>query len=121
MVFGCEGESVCPIDGPQSSVCQNRLRTDDDLSREITPQFKKTYFEVTVSRSSVVLHTLLTRDITANMAASVITVVSMPAFDRLVAISCPWWKEEDKYYNYILSSKSTFSCFISMSTDFLVY
>lgn len=44
------------------------------------------------------------------MAASVITVVSMPAFDRLVAISCPWWKvsKEDKNYNYILTSKSTF-------------
>lgn len=39
--------------------------------------------------AAVILRTLLTRDMTANMAASAITVVSMPALERLVAILCP--------------------------------
>lgn len=44
---------------------------------------------------------------TANMAASAITVVSMSAFERLVAISCPWSKinKEDKNYNNLLSKQ----------------
>lgn len=54
---------------------------------------------MTVSKSSAVLNTLLTRDMTANMAASVITVVSMSALERLVAISCPWVGGEQKKMN----------------------
>lgn len=52
--------------------------------------------DTTVSKSLVVSQTLLTRDMTANMAASAITVVSMLALERLVAISWPWWKANSR-------------------------
>ena len=47
---------------------------------------------------------------TANIAASAITVVSMPASERLVAISCPCW-EVKKICEIIFNlSNTTLSC-----------
>lgn len=95
VMLGSQGQRVRPVNGPQATVCQNRLRPNDDLKRD-PHAGQLTRSDLTVFKSPVTLITLLTRDMTANMAASGMTVVSMPAFERLIAISCPWL-EANKY------------------------
>ena len=57
--------------------------------------------------------TLLTRDITANIAASGITVVSISACERLVAILCPCGEQRhDKFVEGLESHQQSQECSI---------
>lgn len=91
-MFRCKGKRVRSINCPQTSVCQDRLRTNNDLKAENC--WRDSSAPIALLASVLILRTLLTRDMTANMAASAITVVSMPDLERLVAILCPCKKSK---------------------------
>lgn len=90
MMLGSQSQSMCAINCPQTSVSQNRLCADDDLKIiQHTHTYKINYLPDFKNEKPASHFTLLTRDITAKMAASGMTVVSMSSLERLVAISCP--------------------------------
>lgn len=75
-----------PEDRFQGPKCSFSNGARNLLTVDLTRQEKETRIPELVIP---VPPTLLTLDITAKMAASVMTVVSIPALDKLTAISCP--------------------------------
>ena len=95
-MFRGDGDGVDASEAGNAAVGQHRLTTDNDLQswlkvRRIIVQ--ATYARKSGSRDACLSGesggTLLTRAMRAKIAASVMTVVEMPAFASACAIACP--------------------------------